>query len=400
MPEERDIEKQLKQAAKLRREQAPEDLSLTGLNRRALQQALRERYPAKPPKASVGFWDWLFAQRWIPAMATLSVFAGIVALVLLRQAPKNAMVTDSSPIANEALTRGRMAVGGAAPAAKDLAEAKRLDAQNAPARSGEARSAKSVPLDNLSKDKRAEADSSVSLGLPATPTASSAPNSLAASAPAPSARPKALAPVLAEKTGASKKEANLALEKNAIVQLQDSEPISTYNFRAPSKTKVLNSFRMEQKGSQVSLIDSDGSRYVGVSSPAIEDNYLATAAAAKQDQAGRAYNNHQSLLNNSGNYNLQATGMNVTLKKRVVVNAQVSNLMTNAAVNQSQVAGQNYSKAQNAPGGALGQAGQNAQMNSANNYQNSQSQSLRLRGKVQVGGGAEVNLDARQVPDK
>jgi hypothetical protein len=159
------------------------------------------------------------------------------------------------------------------------------------------------------------------------------------------------------------------------------------NFNSPAQLPVLNSFELEQTGSQIRIVDADGSVYEGRIAPAEAPKDLAenrravsaspslTQAPAAQPAAAANAGLGQSSDNDASaaSYNFRAVGTNRTLNQRVVFSGNY----INTASAPSQAA--NSIGNRTAPSVANNQAAAKAQLQS---------------NQLPIGGGAQIQGQA------
>jgi len=164
------------------------------------------------------------------------------------------------------------------------------------------------------------------------------------------------------------------------------------NFNSPAELPVLNSFELEQTGSQIRIVDADGSVYEGRIAPAEAPKDLAenrravsasgvlTQAPAVQPAAAANAGMGQTIDNDASaaSYNFRAVGTNRTLNQRVVFSG---NYMNTASA-PSQAA--NNIGNRTAPSVANNQAAAKAQL---------QSNQLPIGGRAQIQGQAFIGTN-------
>jgi hypothetical protein len=176
---------------------------------------------------------------------------------------------------------------------------------------------------------------------------------------------------------------------NARLRFSNIDVRSQYrrNFNSPAQLPVLNSFELEQTGSQIRIVDADGSVYEGRIAPAEAPKDLAenrravsaspslTQAPAAQPAAAANAGLGQSSDNDASaaSYNFRAVGTNRTLNQRVVFSGNY----INTASAPSQAA--NSIGNRTAPSVANNQAAAKAQLQS---------------NQLPIGGGAQIQGQA------
>lgn len=158
---------------------------------------------------------------------------------------------------------------------------------------------------------------------------------------------------------------------------------------------LLSSFRMEQNGQEIRVVDADGSVYTGSwqaapmenSSPAVAGRVggsffsgaMPAASSARPAPAPPVNNNFQAMQN----YSFNVTGTNRNLKEKIIFSgnfiplANVSNTANNAGVSGGFVNGRNTSPLNAAPPVLL---------------------NSRITGKIIIGGTREIEVNANPAP--
>ena len=149
-------------------------------------------------------------------------------------------------------------------------------------------------------------------------------------------------------------------------------------FYRSSGPGVLQDFQIQQTGSEVRVVDNDGSIYNGVVTAQANDAASLNSVTEQQrktearSRADGAREMRQQLVESHGRLAFKATGTNRTLNQIVVLDGVVAPEAENTAAG--------------APTRAL--------ETTANTFSN---QTLRFRGKLRVGAGNEVPIEARRV---
>jgi len=86
-------------------------------------------------------------------------------------------------------------------------------------------------------------------------------------------------------------------------------------------SNILDNFQVQQQGTDIRIVDSDGSTYIGKLEP-LTDNSGRALAKAKRAYASRAESDQKEAAQSQSRF--RAAGYNVTLKKPVVVDAEYS----------------------------------------------------------------------------
>ncbi len=159
------------------------------------------------------------------------------------------------------------------------------------------------------------------------------------------------------------------------------------NFNSPAELPVLNSFELEQTGSQIRIVDADGSVYEGRIAPAEAPKDLAenrravsasgvlTQAPAVQPAAAANAGMGQTIDNDASaaSYNFRAVGTNRTLNQRVVFSG-------------------NYMNTASAPSQAANNIGNRTVPSVANNQAAAKAQLQ--SNQLPIGGGAQIQGQA------
>jgi hypothetical protein len=401
----------LKAYAKKRREQGEPPLEMHPATRRFLQDEVKRTLrvaPGRPPLS----WRKL---RW-PLLALGSGFAALLVMFAMIYAqmqhlmPASASVDRSLSEAKPMLKApARVAEPAASPAmAASKAQAKQEDFKQDPtppvAAAGSVNTiAAASPEAGGGKigDSQALVPPEGQIAAPGQPSSSGYANNatLAASAPAPAAdKSIAVAP-------AAEAQSNVAIAptaptpgavaKEASAQGTPSPLAASYASReaagefvpaqkfsqqpaAPPLSNVLSVFNLQRDGQNVRVVDADGSVYegqvVGVNSRA-----LASARPADRARFGAAKKDQD--LNQGTNWAFKVTGTNNRLQQNVVFTGNVLTMPTNVQFPLESARSQNQGapQLQNAPASARVVPAQNS----------------RVTGKVQVGDGKEIPIEAR-----
>jgi hypothetical protein len=140
---------------------------------------------------------------------------------------------------------------------------------------------------------------------------------------------------------------------------------------------VLTSFRVEQKGERMRIVDADGSVYTGTVLAAAEENAPASSFSGKfQNTPAAAVAKTRPPTPAGRNYFFRVAGTNRNLRQNVVFSGNLI-WLTNAGVGGGTVGGQ---------GAAAASGASPARLNS------------RISGKVMIGNQKEIQLDATPGP--
>jgi hypothetical protein len=374
----------LKAYARKRREQAPPELH--AVSRKLLQEEVRRNFGADKRQGGVGyFWNW-------PRVAVGMCAAGLVIVVAIISFRAPAPASLSEFRSEKGVAPGSQSQSAAEPAqnsALDAATAKTASPTQVPmlaaAPSGGDVSAPSAPPPTVAAAPQQRPVQSVAASAQATP------------AIAPS-EPSVLT-LKRETSPASQNLAdNLSVSPNAqqFVQVNNSALKSK---TAPVSATVLVTFQMERQGQDVRVLDGDGSVYKGKVLGSIEEEKLGRQQDKKLQDAAKAVASQDRL---SEDYSFEVSGVNNVLKKNIVFTGNVVQLSQAAAAPQSGVIEQKKQSAYgSARGGAAAGEKDDAQLNlkkqsapSASLQNSKHSQSVRVTGKVQVGGG-EFEIEAQ-----
>ncbi len=399
------MDEMLQAYAKKRREQGEPPSEMHPATRRMLQDEVKRTLraaPARPPLS----WRKL---RW-PLLALGSGFAALLVMFAMINAQMRHLMpasdsVDSSFSAAKPILKGpaRVAEPTASPAVTaSLAQTRQGDfkqqtAAPVPAAGSVNTIAAAAPeaaAGNL-RDSQAlvppEGQASNSGYANGARQAASAPvlaadKSLAA---APVAEAQANVPIapIAPPPGAVAKEAS-AQETPSPLAASDASAQAAGEFvqaqsfsqqpAAAPLSNVLSVFDLRRSGQNVRVVDADGSVYegqvVGVNSRAIASGRPAGRArfgAAKKDQ----------VLNEGTNWAFKVSGTNNRLQQNVVFTGNVFTMPANVQLRSEAARSQNQGapQLQNAPGSAPVAPAQNS----------------RVTGKVQVGDGQEIPIEAR-----
>ena len=308
MPEERDIEKQLRAAAEQRRREAGGKFELHSATRRLLHGEIQRVHG--PKTTALGGRNPIFAGLWLRFAAggcTVGILVVATWLMFFRASPpaptqlaKNETLRAATP-ADRAAASGELSASRLQPPAAPLAKAKALPPG---ANAGYVQTA--APL----SPPRAE--------IPAVPARGAADFSKAKLSDA--AVEKPTAPPLAQNfrylnnagtAGGRRQKDTLA----TLLAAQTTESAITAKVARPAA--VLNSFQVEQRGDQLRIVDGDGSVYAGQLLAATEGDkeFKSTALAAERSVA----------MDAMANVRFTAAGTNLSLKQNVVINAAFVN---------------------------------------------------------------------------
>lgn len=425
MENERPIEKLLRRCAKRRGEEAGAPLELHPVNRRLLQDEVTRQYPAKIAatggKPGVLGWKNLWP-RLVWALPVLMVLTLGVWTLVQQQKPQpgtaelaKAEFQPPTPSRENPATRSEPA--DAAPpvlraaATPTLAEPPLMLEQDhlmvehsrplttvAPTRdAGPPPPAfQTAPLTNrsIAAEPPPVAAPSRSLGVARTDPAPEnyARSSAAQAMPPPASLPTALAP--ARTAPAVDRYGISASAPATLSQRFVQTPAETAARRAAEaqavQPQVLVSFRVEQNGSQLRVVDNDGSTYVGsIELPPI-DRSVATAETRKEavtPATGRQFavtqtaDEEQRGLPLTQTFNFRVTGTNRTLQQTVVFAGNI--LMPTNVISLQQT-----SPAAGVAGGQSTQMQQLLPM-PANST---------ISGRLQLGKNPEMQINAVPVP--
>ena len=426
MPPEnnRNMEEWLKACADQRRREQGAPFELHPATREMLLAEVGRTCPVESISATTG--NRLWFERWWPRLAWGSaIFACSVVIMLVLRAPNPPIpqVGSMDARSDQRLALAKQETVDRSPA---KVEDERLLPPPAAAPAKESVSAPSAKDYAMTKPPASMAP------MPA-PAARSVPREsetmqmrrygLAAPAPAPASTPAPLntAPARAMPSGASRREkaavtlatpstdgARLAAVEskakksndqgttNALRQIDNTrlrfsnvDVRSRYrrNFNSPAELPVLNSFELEQTGSQIRIVDADGSVYEGRIAPAEAPKDLAenrravsasgvlTQAPAVQPAAAANAGLGQSSDNDASaaSYNFRAVGTNRTLNQRVVFSG-------------------NYINTASAPSPAANNIGNRTALSVANNQAAAKAQLQ--SNQLPIGGGAQIQGQA------
>jgi len=328
---ERPIEKLLRACAEKRRRAAGPPFELHPVNRRLLQDEVartfgdQSRSGHRFPFLSARFW-----RRWAWGFAALAALGLIVRLML-------PATTPSRPSALLAKSEKLPAIGAPPPA--QFSSTQPAGSASAPAET----SAPAVLSKLVSADVRTDAPRGLALEsefarvrtqeeaaiasrvvLPAEPAG-------AASAPSSTSFPFAGQPVFAQDSSATR-------SMQQFVQIpRDRAAAEASLRRASPATSILASFRVEQRGPEVRVIDHDGSVYTGsvelAQAPAAMNLIPADKAAplnmfkySADDRAARPGSSSRTEARAVPNYLFRVTGTNISLSQQVVFSGQMTPL--------------------------------------------------------------------------
>jgi hypothetical protein len=293
MPDERDIEKGLRAWARRRREEAGAPVELHPATRRLLQaEAARLRGGQK--RGSVARWLWGSPLRLVLSLSAVAALVVAAALLLpqLRHSPAAisagpAVLAENNHDQNENPMNGTM-----------------VEPVETGQNSRDVSKTKSngniiVQGDNLSLYKKdTTPPSAVPGAAPPTPTFDQ--EMLAKNSPAPETAARAVAPAPPAATDKEAVPPAPAVQGLMWVNSPTNGPASDYRAaKRPPAGPLLGSFRTEQTGNRLRVIDADGSVYTGV------------LAAAR----GQALNDGVSAVQTRS---FRVSGTNVTIHQRVV----------------------------------------------------------------------------------
>ena len=177
--------------------------------------------------------------------------------------------------------------------------------------------------------------------------------------------------------------------RNRFSQVQSTGPTATPQRAGVAGVPVLTEFDLEQTGNRVRVVDADGSVYDGQILEAAKADFDdgtkdlarrdAVPATALKKATPRQSSPAESADADAPAWNFRASGTNRTLQQSVTINGVLYGVSTNRA---GQVAG---------PARGLQSQTQQATQQSANTAQRPVQ---RIQGRVQVGVGTEIQLDA------
>ncbi len=304
---ERDIEKALRAAARRRREQPGAPVEIHPATRRLLQGEVARQKGRGQPVA--GFWPKLLWGSWPRLAFNVSLLIAFLLAAGVWLFPALRIGQNPSASANMRLAENDRAKAGS-PAPRDdykkslpsAAPALKKEAQN------ESRSA-AAEFDQSSKDKvynrlsagdqklaDQSSTNSTSLGLRADAAAAPTPPAV----PPPAATSSStIAPALDQEFARRQIVSPPAVVSQQFTRV--SQPVDSVNALQSVQTspapRVLDSFRVEQTGSQLRVIDSDGSVYTGVlgQTNTIAEDSLARkeAPAGESARSGEAKQSEQ-----------------------------------------------------------------------------------------------------------
>jgi hypothetical protein len=356
MPEERDIEKKLRAAAEQRRRAASEEFELHPATRRVWQGEVARLHPAARPAAR-RFWPRL---AWgVSLLAMLGV--GVWSFVR----PTEPRATAPLPIAAKPALLKESVVNEIV-----VVEAEAKQATVAAA-------APPVSAGRASRDADfAATKGEVSAPEPATDAA--AFGLAYTTLPARQELPQQNVRQSFNFSNANGGRSNQKSEVVARVAAKKTSDPAVANL-------VLNNFQLEQSGNQVRIVDGDGSIYTGArlaeadkltddKKPATKTVLPGSVAASKVDAlAGNAATLPPS-------FRFAASGTNVSLRQRVLVNAEFFAVTTNAVP------------------GLMQNANGISEQQFKSKFQNSQRASgNRLVGRAVTADGQAVEVDAEEV---
>jgi hypothetical protein len=398
MPPEnkRNMDEWLKACADQRRREQGAPFELHPATREMLLAEAARACPAAGSSETNNNLVWL--GRWWPRLAWgATVFAGSVFILLVLRAPN-----PPKPLPSSMPARSDQPLERAKPATSERSVAKAADETllqpTAPAPVKESVRAMS-PQDYAMAKALAPA-----APMPA-PTASPAPKDpetalvrrygLAAPTSASAAKAKPSSELRRDKTAVA-----LAMPEPSITQSQTENARQRFsnvdvrdryrrNFNSPAGLPVLNSFELEQNGSQVRILDADGSVYEGRITPALapqgqagnRQTVSAPPAAARAQTARLVADPNAGLAQSSDNdasaafYNFRAVGTNRTLNQRVVFSG-------------------NYQGTANAPSQAANNLASQTAFSAANNQAAAGTQMQSNQRRSQIGGGAQIQGQA------
>jgi hypothetical protein len=127
---------------------------------------------------------------------------------------------------------------------------------------------------------------------------------------------------------------------STVAFFKQSMPVAQFrpNFNSPALPKVLQQFRLEQQAGEVRIVDEDGSIYLGRIATNRARYSLANAETGVRDRSGMVLNVASSPAASAAPpaglvplYELEASGLNVTLNQRVFLQANVLGNQRNEA---------------------------------------------------------------------
>lgn len=359
MPEERDIEKQLRAAAAQRRKDAGGKFELHPATRRLLQGEAAHAHGQKNAAPRRAFWP-RFA--WAVSMLT-ALAVGIWSLSPAKKIPHPQPASTQPEPAPAAVARAPIAPDSRAAKLemKDFSAASRVEIPQ-PAFT----TSRAIAASAASREKEFGAAKVQEKSLDAITIAPAAAKSVAINPPAAQPPEMAQQQVLNFSNAGALADASVTglLFANSV-----KKPSGAKNSSASAN--VLNNFQFEQNGSQIRIVDKDGSIYEG----GLVADGAKPGAAPVIESAAAAQNVNASLAQN---FRFAAAGTNRSLRQRVLINGEFQ-----AAVNRT----------------IGGQSAANAQLQSAIR-DGSLISNARVVGSAVTADGQAVDLDAAQVLQK
>jgi hypothetical protein len=420
------MDETLRAYAKKRREQAEPALEMHPATRKLLQEEVKRTFGARAAQTeSRSSWYWA---RW-----PLGALGGALAVLMLMFTVFHTSVPKTSPAATFGVNKSkqeekldlltRNASPTPAPTEQSLSESKPAKSAAAPvaepalaAREGrlsdrDARAAQengstlastapaSAPLSANADVAAPLADkdkSSVPAISPVAPTPSALPRVAALPATAsagsvtppttsPPVRSDALVAPAGRYAGVSQAHARAFVPTapaGAAAIANDATVLNAGDFvqvhertrgRAAESlpSNVLSTFNLSRAGQNVRVIDADGSIYEGQVVGGVA-SAGATEAFAKKSQ----------VANQDANWAFKVAGTNHNLQQNIVFTGNVSAMPVAIAAGQKSAQNRNAGQVQNAQSNGLAQSAQNS----------------RIIGKVQVGDGKEIKIEAKPPP--
>jgi hypothetical protein len=319
---ERPIEKLLRECAEKRREEAGEPLNLHPANRRALQAEVSRLYGGH--RSGPRLWAFFSIRAWSGWAYGLAAFA-LAALIIGLLLPGPHRVATTTQLAKKEELRESFAKAPTDALPLDD-KASRLDLK-----------AQTEPPGNAPRlaSREAEAPRGLSLGRDQVPrpedrTPPSAPraesldtSALAASAPSSSTTFFA----------AASANAPLSEQKRIVQAFANEAPKEARTAPGQASASVLASFRVEQNGPEIRVVDEDGSVYSGnLATPSQEAPVTLKAGRAQNEgssklkdvQGRRQLSANTPAMNQvQSGYNFRVSGTNLSLNQRVVFSGQL-----------------------------------------------------------------------------
>ena len=384
------MEELLRAYAKKRREQADPPLQLHPATRKFLQDEVKRTLVAAPPPARR---SWR-TMRW-PLAAMGAGFAALLVMFAMINAQMRGLMPATAP-ANRDVTQTKsvhsapasVAEGTASPAPnvsladKSVAEYKKSPAAppGAPPATVAGPLAAAAPTPPAQASDTPQLDA-VAPGQPSSlggtygasralgaPAGTAAP--VAADASAPTFAAEAMKRETAQPAPASE---GAGVSAGEFVQLHDG--VKEQAKESPL-SNVLSDFHVRRSGQNVSIVDADGSVYVGhvVNDISPRRGRGGTGSIASAGAAETRKDTKE-----DANWRFTVTGTNMQLQQKVIFTGSVQAMTAPGAARSSFARNRSALPAQNAPVAAPVESPLNS----------------RITGKVQVGGGKEFEIEAK-----